>query len=98
MWDLTVTAGCRMLSPGVLDGSRVAVGSHRAATAEAGSVLPALLGFPVSSRRAVGSELRLSWCEINVKTGSGPEAREFRYGFVGRILSLFYMVVLVLGG
>lgn len=67
MWVLTVTAGCRMLSPGVLDGSRVAVGSHRAATAEAGSVLPALLGFPVSSRRAVGSQLRLSWCEINVK-------------------------------
>lgn len=30
-------------------------------------VLPALLGFPVSSRRAMGSQLRLFWCEINVK-------------------------------
>lgn len=67
MWDLAVTAGCMMLSPGVLGGSGVAVGSHRAATAEAGRVLLPLLGFPVSSRRAVGSPLRLSWCEINGK-------------------------------
>lgn len=53
--------------PRVLDGSRVAVGSHRAATAEAGGVLPALLGCRASSRRAMGSQLRLSWCGINVK-------------------------------
>lgn len=41
--------------------------SHWAATAEAGSVLLALLGFPASSRRAMGSQLRLPWCEIIVK-------------------------------
>lgn len=51
----------------MLGGSRVAVGSHRAATAEAEGVLLALLGFPASSRRVVGSQLRLSWCEVNVK-------------------------------
>lgn len=88
MWELAVTAGFVMLSPGLLDGSGVAVGSHGAATAEA------LLVFPASRRRAVGSQLRLSWCEINVKL----EPMEFRYGFVGRILSLFYTVFLVWGG
>lgn len=67
MWGLADTAGCLVLSPGVRDGSRVAVGSHRAASAEAGSVLPALLGVSVSSRRAMGSQVRLSWCEINVR-------------------------------
>lgn len=67
MWELTVTAGCTVLSPGVLGGSRVAVGSHRAAIAEAGSVLLALLGFPACSRRTFRSQLGLSWCEIIVK-------------------------------
>lgn len=42
-------------------------GVSQAASAEAGSVLPALLGVSVSSRRAVGSQVRLSWCEINVR-------------------------------
>lgn len=31
MWDLAVPAGCLVLSSGVLEGSRVAVGSHRLA-------------------------------------------------------------------